>query len=114
MITSRKPEFKHLLLKNKLKIAVLGGGSWATALIKILSENKRKVGWYIRNEKNKDFIEKHQHNPSYLTSTTLKTKRLKISTDINEVVEGADIIIVAIPSAFIMSEFAKLQISVEG
>ena len=79
MITSKKPEFKHILLKNKLKIAVLGGGSWATALIKILTENKRNVGWYIRSEKNKDFIEKHHHNPSYLTSTRLKTKRLKIS-----------------------------------
>ena len=110
MITSKKPEFKHILLKNKQKIAVLGGGSWATALIKILTENKRKVGWYIRSEKNKDFIEKHHHNPSYLTSTTLKTKRLKISTDINTVVEQADIIIVAIPSAFIMNEFAKLHI----
>ena len=110
MITSKKPEFKHILLKNKLKIAVLGGGSWATALIKILTENKRNVGWYIRSEKNKDFIEKHNHNPSYLTSTRLKTKRLKISIDINAVVEQADIIIVAIPSAFIMNEFAKLHI----
>ena len=110
MITSKKPEFKHILLKNKLKIAVLGGGSWATALIKILTENKRNVGWYIRSEKNKDFIEKHNHNPSYLTSTRLKTKRLKISIDINTVVEQADIIIVAIPSAFIMNEFAKLHI----
>ena len=110
MITSKKPEFKHILLKNKLKITVLGGGSWATALIKILTENKRNVGWYIRSEKNKVFIEKHNHNPSYLTSTRLKTKRLKISIDINTVVEQADIIIVAIPSAFIMNEFAKLHI----
>ena len=110
MITSKRPEFKHILLKNKLKVAVLGGGSWATALIKILIENKRNVGWYVRSEKNKNFIEKNQYNPNYLTSTSLKTKRLKISTDMNSVVERADIIIVAIPSAFIMDEFAKLHI----
>jgi glycerol-3-phosphate dehydrogenase (NAD(P)+) len=110
MITSKRPEFKHILMKNKLKVAVLGGGSWATALIKILIENKRNVGWYVRSEKNKNFIEKNQHNPNYLTSTSLKTKRLKISTDMNSVVERADIIIVAIPSAFIMDEFAKLHI----
>ena len=110
MITSKRSEIKHILLKNKPKVAVLGGGSWATALIKILIENKRNVGWYVRSEKNKNFIEKNQYNPNYLTSTTLKTKRLKISTDMNSVVERADIIIVAIPSAFIMDEFAKLHI----
>jgi len=110
MITSKRPEIKHILLKNKLKVAVLGGGSWATALIKILIENKRNVGWYVRSEKNKNFIEKNQNNPNYLTSTTLKTKRLKISTDMNSVVNRADIIIVAIPSAFIIDEFAKLHI----
>ena len=58
MTTSKRPEIKPIILKAKLKVAVLGGGSWATALIKILIENKRKVGWYIRNEKNKEFIEK--------------------------------------------------------
>tara|TARA_B100000767_G_scaffold275786_1_gene315603 strand:+ start:953 stop:1987 length:1035 start_codon:yes stop_codon:yes gene_type:complete len=113
MITGKRPEIKHILLKNKLKVAVLGGGSWATALIKMLLENKRNVGWYIRSEKNKSFIKKNHHNPNYLTSITLKTKRLKINTDINSVVSDADIIIVAIPSAFIIDEFKKLNISLK-
>ena len=52
----RRHYFNHILLKNKLKIAVLGGGSWATALIKIITENKRKVGWYIRKDINIEFI----------------------------------------------------------
>ena len=114
MITAKKPEFKHIILKNKLKVAVLGGGSWATALIKILMVNKRNIGWYMRSEKNKEFIERNQHNPAYLTTTNLNTKRLKISTDINYVVKKADIIIVAIPSAFIKEEFSKLQISLKN
>jgi ketol-acid reductoisomerase len=42
---SQKPTLSHLILKNKLKVAVLGGGSWGTALVKILTENKRNVGW---------------------------------------------------------------------
>ncbi|MBA22235.1 MAG: glycerol-3-phosphate dehydrogenase [Flavobacteriales bacterium] len=114
MITTKRPEFKHIILKNKLKVAILGGGSWATALIKILLVNKRNIGWYMRSEKNKEFIERNQNNPTYLTSTTLNTKRLKISTDINLVVKKADIVIVAIPSAFIKEEFSKLRISLKN
>ncbi len=114
MLAKKVARFRHNILPSRLKVAVLGGGSWATALIKILSENKRNIGWYMRNEETKTFIENHRHNPSYLTSATLKTKRLKISTDINTVVSQADIIIVSIPSAFIISEFAKLNVSLEN
>ncbi|MEK9603658.1 MAG: NAD(P)H-dependent glycerol-3-phosphate dehydrogenase [Flavobacteriaceae bacterium] len=104
-----KSPIAHLMLKNKLKIAVLGGGSWATALVKILSENKRKVGWYVRNPVNAEFIKTHRHNPNYLSAATLKTKRLKISSDINQVVSEANLLIVAIPSAFLSQELEKLD-----
>lgn len=113
MLFKEIPKLKHNLLIRKLKVAVLGGGSWATALIKILSKNKRDIGWYVRSEETKTFIEKNHHNPSYLPSATLKTKRLKISTDINTVVNQADIIIVVIPSAFIISELANLNVSLK-
>ncbi len=109
MLPSRKSNLSHLILKNKLKIAVLGGGSWATALVKILTENKRNVGWYIRNPINASFIKKHHHNPNYLSAAPLITKRLKISSDINQVVTQADLLIVAIPSAFLSIELNKLN-----
>jgi glycerol-3-phosphate dehydrogenase (NAD(P)+) len=105
----RRPYFNHILLKNKLKIAVLGGGSWATALIKIITENKSKVGWYIRKDINVEFIKTNHHNPNYISSIRLNTKQLKISSNINEVIADADILIIAIPSAFISSEFAKID-----
>ena len=76
MPPSRKSNLSHLILKNKLKIAVLGGGSWATALVKILTENRRNVGWYIRNPINASFIKKHHHNPNYLSAAPLITERL--------------------------------------
>ena len=104
----KKPTISHLILKNKLKIAVLGGGSWATALVKILSENKIKVGWYIRNPINADFVKKHHHNPNYLSAARLKTKRLEISSDLNQVVSQADVLVIAIPSAFLSQELEKL------
>ncbi|PDH44882.1 MAG: glycerol-3-phosphate dehydrogenase [Flavobacteriales bacterium MED-G15] len=111
--SSRRPAFAHLLLKNKLKIAVLGGGSWATALIKILTENKRKVGWYIRKDINIDFIRTNHHNPNYLSSINLRTSRLNISSDINEIVAAADVLFIAIPSAFIASELNKIQVPID-
>lgn len=106
---SQKPTISHLILKSKLKVAVLGGGSWGTALIKILTENKRNVGWYIRNPINGDFVKKYRHNPNYLSAANLKTKRLKISSDINHVVSEADVLVLAIPSAFLSSELEKLN-----
>ena len=107
----RRPYFSNILLKNMLKIGVLGGGSWATALIKIITENKSKVGWYIRKDINVEFIKKNHHNPNYISSTSLNTKRINISSNINQVIVDADILIIAIPSAFISSEFAKIDTS---
>ncbi len=74
---SQKSPISHLILKSKLKVAVLGGGSWGTALIKILTENKRNVGWYIRNPINGDFVKKHRHNPNYLSAANLKNQTSK-------------------------------------
>ena len=105
----RGSTLSHIFLKNKLKVAVLGGGSWATALIKIITENKRKVGWYVRKDINIEFIKTNHHNPNYISSTSLNTTRLKISSNINQVIVDADILIIAIPSAFISSELAKIN-----
>lgn len=98
-----------MFLKSKLNVAVLGGGSWGTALVKILTENKRNVGWYIRNPVNADFIKKYSHNPNYLSATKLKTKRLLISSNINQIVSEADVLIISIPSAFLSCELEKLN-----
>ena len=98
-----------MFLKSKLNVAVLGGGSWGTALVKILTENKRNVGWYIRNPVNADFIKKYSHNPNYLSATNLKTKRLVISSNINQIVSEADVLIISIPSAFLSCELEKLN-----
>ena len=98
-----------MFLKSKLNVAVLGGGSWGTALVKILTENKRNVGWYIRNPVNADFIKKYSHNPNYLSATNLKTKHLVISSNINQIVSEADVLIISIPSAFLSCELEKLN-----
>ena len=96
------------------KVGVLGGGSWATALVKILCENVAELSWYMRSESAVQYIREHGHNPNYLSSVELDTARLNMSSDINEVVAGSDLLILAIPSAFLVSELSKLQVPLKG
>jgi len=96
------------------KIAVFGGGSWATAIVKMLCENLDEVGWYMRNEAAIEHIEEQYHNPDYLSSVEFHTDQLKLSSDINELVDYADYLIFVIPSAFVEGELQKIDRSLEG
>jgi len=96
------------------KIAVFGGGSWATAIVKMLCENLEEVGWYMRSVYAVEHIKKEQHNPNYLSSVEFDTDKLKLSNDINEMVSYADYLIFVIPSAFLEEELKKLETSLEG
>ncbi len=95
-------------------IAVIGGGSWATALVKILSENQDQVHWWVRSQETIDYIYKHDHNPNYLSNVELELERIKVSSDMNAVVDAADYIIFAIPSAFLKSSLTALTTSLEN
>lgn len=99
-------------MKKDLKFAVLGGGSWATALVKMLTENQEQVGWYMRNSDAIGYIKIQKHNPNYLTSVEFNTDQLFLTDDINEIVDFADVLIFAIPSAFLMGELKKLTASI--
>ncbi len=101
-------------MKDQQKIAVLGGGSWATAIVKMLSENQEKIGWYMRSVYAVEHIKRNKHNPSYLSSAELHPEQLDLSYDINETVKNYDILIFAIPSAFLKSELDKLIEPLEG
>ncbi len=96
--------------KNKHKVAVLGSGSWATAIVKMLTENMEEVAWYVRSSYTLEHLKLHRHNPKYLQQVLFDLKQIKISTDINEVVDHADTIIIAIPSAFVKSELDKITV----
>ncbi len=102
-----------ITMKGDLKLAVIGGGSWATAIVKMLCENLNEVGWYMRNESAIDHIKKELHNPNYLSAVEFKPEQLKLSSDINKMVEYADILIFVVPSAFIHGELAALKVSLK-
>ncbi|MGJ8759043.1 MAG: NAD(P)H-dependent glycerol-3-phosphate dehydrogenase [Polaribacter sp.] len=101
-------------MNTQKKIAVFGGGSWATAIVKMLSENISTIGWYMRNEQAIEHIKENEHNPNYLQSAELNAEQLDLSSDINYTVENYDVLIFAIPSAFLTSELKKLTSLLEG
>lgn len=97
-------------MSNQPKIAVFGGGSWATAIVKMLCENLDEVGWYMRNQSAIDYIKENDHNPNYLSSAEFDVKQLLLSSDINELASYADILIFAIPSAFVKTELDLITV----
>ena len=92
-------------MSDSKKIAVIGGGSWATALIKILSNNVGSLNWYMRNQTAVDHILKFRHNPNYLQSVEIDLNKINVSTDLVEVIRPVDIVIIASPSAFLVNLF---------
>jgi glycerol-3-phosphate dehydrogenase (NAD(P)+) len=101
-------------MTDQPKFAVIGGGSWATAIAKMLCENQPQICWYMRNESAVEHIKNEKHNPNYLSSVEFDVKKLFLTTHIDEAVAYADILVFAIPSAFLSQELAKLTLSLEG
>ncbi len=99
---------------NITKIAVIGGGSWATAIVKMLQNNCEHVGWYIRNNDTIDYIKRYHHNPHYISSAQLNTERLNISSNLRAIIDSAELVILAVPSAFLHDTLKKTTISLEN
>lgn len=96
-----KKEDSIARLTDSSRCAVIGYGSWATAIVKVLSENENKVNWYIRNKDIIQSVTEEGYNCKYLREAELDRSRLSVTSDINEAVRDADILIMAMPSAFI-------------
>jgi glycerol-3-phosphate dehydrogenase (NAD(P)+) len=92
-------------MEKQRKIAVIGGGSWATALVKILCNNVPQVNWWMRNQAAVDHILNFRHNPNYLQSVEFDIDKVKVSTDLVASIEEVDIVIIATPSAFLTKMF---------
>lgn len=86
-------------------LAVIGGGSWATALVKILCNNMEQVNWFIRREDQAEHILKYKHNPNYLQSVQFDLNIISVSCNLKEVIAKSDVLIIATPSAFLTDLF---------
>lgn len=83
------------------KIAVIGSGSWATAIVKILLNNAEEVNWWVREAEIKESLEKNGINPVYLSGVEFPKERLRVSHNLHEVVASSDKIVLVVPSAFV-------------
>lgn len=101
-------------MQNFSKIAVIGGGSWATALVKILCENNTTVGWYVRNEVIYNHLVQGRHNPNYLSSVEFDMSKLDLQTDINKIIQQYDVLIIATPSFYLGNMLAPLTVSLKN
>jgi len=100
-------------MEKAKRVSVIGSGSWATAIVKILHENLPQVGWYIREPEIISHLKKHRHNPQFLSSVLFEMSKLKISNDINRIVKESDILIFVVPSAFLEIWLEPLKESLE-
>jgi glycerol-3-phosphate dehydrogenase (NAD(P)+) len=95
-------------MEQQQALAVLGGGSWGTALVKILSEhcgkpnsNISKLTWWVRSEETAQHIREHHHNPNYISSVEIHPERVNVTSDLFSAISSAHIVVLAVPSAFI-------------
>lgn len=93
------------------KCAVIGYGSWATAIVKILSENNTPIYWHILNDEVAESIQTTKRNCKYLRDTELDTSNIEITSDINQAIGDAQYVILAMPSAFMKSVLQPLNVS---
>ncbi len=95
---------------NKVKsVSVIGGGSWATALVKILSNNVDTVHWWVRNEDTASFIRKYKHNPNYLTDVEINLEKVQVGSNLPAAIASSEIIILAVPSAFLKDTLKNIS-----
>ena len=98
-------------MENCGTIAILGGGSWATAIAKIVLDKVDHINWYIRRDDRIEDFKRLGHNPAYLTMVHFDVNRITFSSDINEIVKKSDTLIMVTPSPYVKSHLKKLRVS---
>ncbi len=102
------------MTEKALKIAVIGSGSWATALVKVILENGHHVNWWVRRDDKLQYIKNFHHNPEQVSSITLDFQNLALTSDINGAVMNADMVLLAVPSLYLASVLDGLGHPLEG
>ncbi|MFM8711507.1 MAG: NAD(P)-binding domain-containing protein, partial [Sphingomonadales bacterium] len=92
-----------------MQIGIIGSGSWATALVKILNQNGHSVHWCIRHPQQLEHILRKRQNPQYLPSVRFDLSLLTLSTQVSAVVKACDLLIMAVPSAYVKSSLQGLS-----
>jgi glycerol-3-phosphate dehydrogenase (NAD(P)+) len=101
-------------MKQNGKIAIMGGGSWATAIAKMVLDQEGTINWYMRRDDRIMDFKRLGHNPSYLTGVKFDLKRIHFDSNINEIVKDSDILIFVTPSPYLKSHLKKLKTKLTG
>lgn len=96
------------------RVAVIGSGSWATAIAKMVLEKTDHLNWYVRQQDTIDAFRRYGHNPRYLTSVQFDTSRITFSTDINDICRESDTLIFVTPSPYLKTQLKKLKVKLSG
>ena len=96
------------------KIAVMGGGSWATALAKLLMQNCETISWYMRRDDRIEDFKRQRRNPAYLSDVEFDIERIDFSSDINTVCTEADTLLLVMPSPYFKSHIDKITVDLSG
>src|ERR1700712_5781138 len=83
-----------------MQFGIIGSGSWATALAKILTDNKNSIYWWFRSESSIKHLKTRRHNPQYLSTAYFDTSLLHLTTNVEELINHVDCIVIAVPSAY--------------
>ena len=92
------------------KIAIIGGGSWATAIAKIVVQHTHHIGWYMRRDDQIEDFRRLSHNPSYLTSVHFDVHEINFNSDLNKIVEAYDTLVFVVPSPYLKNHLKKLKV----
>ena len=91
------------------KIAIIGGGSWATAIAKIVVQHTHQIGWYMRRDDQIEDFKRLSHNPSYLTSVHFNINELTFQSDLNKIIEAYDTLVFVVPSPYLKNHLRKVK-----
>lgn len=107
---NRDVDHRESILGDNPRVGLIGSGSWATAIAKMLLCNVGRLNWHVRSRKNIDVFRATGHNPSYLTGIQFDTGKIAFSDDVNEIVSSSDVLFLVVPSAFVPSVFKDLRV----
>lgn len=100
-------------LEKESHCAVIGHGSMATAMMKVLSMNETSVDWYIHNPEVLESLTTEGHNCRYLPDVEFDTSRIHFSDDLNEVIRRSDIIFLITPAIYLKNYLSDLEVSLK-
>lgn len=96
------------------KIAIIGGGSWATAIAKIVVEHTHHIGWYMRRDDRIEEFQRLGHNPAYLMSVRFNVNEIEFSSDLNRIVQDYDTLVFVTPSPYLKNHLKKLKTRIKN